>query len=1323
MEQSTSLDPVAATSHTQRILCAPGVVNHLSASHNALLARAFVGYELVYVRRIFVSGYSGATVLLVSAGPDQPPSVVKLAHPSELYREYHAYQQHVSRISPQDIAHVRGEPLVSDDGQLGLIQYTFVGGNDTSPAVSLHDYYTSYGASATADVLNRIFRVFGRHWWANNRPHIYAMGEQYDRLLTSHLQIVRVAHAIGTPLVLEAGRASMMSLRTLQVGQFVQLLDFEVTKVQAGGTKFALSASPPSNEAAALLRIKVESTEPILCHPGDHIAQVDGVVIATRETVLNGIARTVLPTHQPDEKLFLDPAAEVTHRRHDIQLLNPLYALDTLLDRVMETRFSVVHGDLNLQNVLVDSETGFAWLIDFAETRSGPTVFDLQRLEVQVITKLLPPTLLASELGTEAIIDLMVALHQDPPQRTPSHASLAEPYTVLSTLRRLARQYLVDDLNWDEYYLGLVIALVGALKYDELDETARGLALFAAATARGLIGQPLKKQHDAPSGQATAASETSAASSAPEPPAPPPEPEDFVGRETELDFYAQQIQSSGIAVITGMTGIGKTALAATLVRRISPTKKVFWYSFGSSDGLDDLIWKLAGFLYWNDQPELWQMLRAVQMTGNPPPPVSVLFDYVVQMLPGRGYLLCLDNFHVVNQDPLLKQVAERLRPLTKAREVSLLFISQSLPSLISTVVPEPLAGLSYEDTRKLLTARNVTLDDELLRALHLYTEGNMLFLDIALNVLAGEPNPEELLELLRTSSALETTLFEKLDAKLSDEERDIVSAIAVLGGPCTRHHVETTLGAGNLRRALHDLSQRNLLTSQRRDAEPEYIQHSILRNFYYDQPTREKRKQMHLRAAELFEHDEHDVLRAAHHYERAQAYSKSVELATENVRLLISLFQARRLAELLARFDAKKLSNSEWIQVNAALGQVYTFLGERLKAQSCYEITIAQLEWMDDSPEVCLLRANVFRGLGQLHYNEAPAEALVWLQRAFDEFSRCGAQNDSETEAALFIDMGWAHRRLHNINAATEALHRGLERLPRRPSHLRGDALTRLAALYISQFDLVNARNYAQMAVENSRHLGDVWHEQTVLVMLGTIKHSGFDWKGAIENYGGALALATEIGDRTTQTALEVNLGVAHTNLGNMEAAQRHLTRGLNLSQMSQLRNYELRAHLAIARLSMRLSEWGHVESHLNVSEELVAKSGTGEAQFYLPLILSARAELELALSKIEDALSLAKRSVEMAIEQEKQVDRAICQRVMAQVLMTRGDVAQAQELLEQSLPLLGERQEIEAAKIKALLGQCALKSGDANRGGELIEEARTTFETYGAEFELAQLA
>jgi tetratricopeptide (TPR) repeat protein len=319
--------------------------------------------------------------------------------------------------------------------------------------------------------------------------------------------------------------------------------------------------------------------------------------------------------------------------------------------------------------------------------------------------------------------------------------------------------------------------------------------------------------------------------------------------------------------------------------------------------------------------------------------------------------------------------------------------------------------------------------------------------------------------------------------------------------------------------------------------------------------------------------------------------------------------------------------------------------------------------------------------------------------------------------------MGWAHRRLHNTAEAVDVLQRGLERLPRGPSHLRGDALTRLAASYVARFDLENARYYAQMAVENSRHLSDVWHEQTVHVMLGTIKHSGCDWKGAVEEYEAALALAIAIGDRAAQTALEVNLGVAHANLGNVEPAQAHLTKGLTLSQQSELRNHELKAQLAMARLSLRLSEWEPAESHLNAAEELVKNAGTEEAQLHMPLILSARAELQLELGKIEEARNVAEAAVALAIEQEKQVDRAICQRVLAQVLIALSDARQAVELLEQSLPLLEGRHEYEAAKIKVLLGQCLLNIGDPARGGDLVEEARVTFERCGATFDLAELA
>jgi formylglycine-generating enzyme required for sulfatase activity len=479
------------------IRCAPGV--RLSSDQLDLLAQAFSDIDVIFVKQEFRSGYSGALVLLVSLGAHRAPVVVKLAHPLDLEREYQAYQQFVRQISPQNISHLHGPPLLSADQQLGLVQYSYAGGESHQAATSLRDYYEANGGSASAAILNRIFRAYGRYWWANNRPHLYTLSEQYDRLLPVHLQVA-IAPAENEPVrILEPGKTSVLTLREISIGQQIRLINFQVTKVQATGKKMTLVAPPPPNEASAPVRIRLELDEtlhPLLSYrPGDYVERLDAIVVATRESLLSDAATEALPNFAASQEIFAVGNRSLPTELSGIVLINPLYDLAGLLDRVVETKASIIHGDLNLQNILVDTPTGFAWIIDFGETRYGPTLLDLQRLEVQVITKLLPTAMQQAQLQPFAIVEQIIALHADPLPSAPQLVALQEPFHVLVTTRRLARQYLIDDLDWDEYYLGLVITLIGALKYDELDAFARSLALIAAATARGLIGQRLHPGH------------------------------------------------------------------------------------------------------------------------------------------------------------------------------------------------------------------------------------------------------------------------------------------------------------------------------------------------------------------------------------------------------------------------------------------------------------------------------------------------------------------------------------------------------------------------------------------------------------------------------------------------------------------------------------------------------------------------------------------------------------------------------------------------------------------------------------------------------------
>ena len=97
----------ATATPAAQVRVAPGI--RLSPAQVALLAEAF--------SRAGDSGQAGvslriqrAVVLLVSVGAGRAPLVVKLAHPHDLQREYNAYEEYVRQVSPQNIAHLQGEP-------------------------------------------------------------------------------------------------------------------------------------------------------------------------------------------------------------------------------------------------------------------------------------------------------------------------------------------------------------------------------------------------------------------------------------------------------------------------------------------------------------------------------------------------------------------------------------------------------------------------------------------------------------------------------------------------------------------------------------------------------------------------------------------------------------------------------------------------------------------------------------------------------------------------------------------------------------------------------------------------------------------------------------------------------------------------------------------------------------------------------------------------------------------------------------------------------------------------------------------------------------
>ncbi len=470
---------------------------HLSAAEETLILAAYAGYERIYLDREFDAGHSGARVLLaapVRSGRQLAQVVIKLDTAQAIEREWTAYCTYVERNLPPLTAKILEEPRYSEDGNLGLLCYTYAGRLGNVAPVSLRTYYQQHIAEDVVALLNKhLFKTFGERWWQHRSTGSIILRHEYDRLLPVHLVVEPDESTDETPRSLVAERDNVYTRQDFEPGQLFKIEGFTVEEVNTERGELTLEAPMFSDVPVSPLRVRVKGLNPeqITYRVGDAAPSIIGRVAETRHDLLCRLAQSAFPGQDFSQREVII-AGETCP--------NPLYDYQDLLDYRFLSMASIIHGDLNLENVLVTPPSGPAWLIDFATTREGHNLYDFIRLEAQVITKLLPQ----SRPKPEAVAALMHALHLSEPSPEQLPADLKKPFAMLTAIRQMARACLYDRTNWDEYYLGLTIALLGAMKFKELDATARASALAAAATVRELIETPAFRFTPSPNGKTQA---------------------------------------------------------------------------------------------------------------------------------------------------------------------------------------------------------------------------------------------------------------------------------------------------------------------------------------------------------------------------------------------------------------------------------------------------------------------------------------------------------------------------------------------------------------------------------------------------------------------------------------------------------------------------------------------------------------------------------------------------------------------------------------------------------------------------------------------------
>jgi hypothetical protein len=414
----------------------------LASSDTLLLQILFRRYARLVLETEFRSGYSGARTFL--ARPIHPDgradahTIVKIGDRASVVREFQNYETFVKDTLPPITARIQEPPITLPSpvralqrtgeglGVRAALRYTFIAEPERQP-ISLRQALL---VNLDPSLLEKLFATFGPNWWMQRRAHTFRLAQEYDRLLPAHYVLEPVPGGRGKNLDGDAPPATV----NLTMGDLVTPRRFPFPEPRADGASWTLTGEPRPGQPP----LRVRWLSPTLPNQ----TKTTGRVVATRETALRQLVSGLDLFGLPD----------------------PLTRLSARLDETLTGTRSTIHGDLNLENILV-GPGGFVWLIDFAQTRDGHPLADFAHLEADLIAHILAPQLSAA--------DYLAILN--------SNASLSSLHSLLLTLHSIAHRCLFNPAHPREYHLALYFATLGALKYSNLTLHQRHLLYLTAA--------------------------------------------------------------------------------------------------------------------------------------------------------------------------------------------------------------------------------------------------------------------------------------------------------------------------------------------------------------------------------------------------------------------------------------------------------------------------------------------------------------------------------------------------------------------------------------------------------------------------------------------------------------------------------------------------------------------------------------------------------------------------------------------------------------------------------------------------------------------------
>jgi tetratricopeptide (TPR) repeat protein len=886
----------------------------------------------------------------------------------------------------------------------------------------------------------------------------------------------------------------------------------------------------------------------------------------------------------------------------------------------------VLHRDLKPDNIMLDA-VGRIWLIDFGLARSIPLTL------VQAST-------LLEAAGTPG--------YSPPEQWRGAAGPKSDIYALAATLYELLSLHRPPR---DPQALTPLRQLNPAASTAVEALIARCMALDPAARPDATL---LLRMID----------DLLAFANVPEPPIParPPVPGDVVSRAALVKTVQQRLAQYGTATLTGMPGVGKTTLAAIIALQHSA---VFWHRLRDGEGIETLIWRLAGWLVQRGQRQIWQQIQRAQLAGSAPPDSDLLAEQIARTPALQGALLCFDDIHHCRDEAALARVIAILRQACTPGGAAMLITTRKFASFISAAERIVLDGLSLAETRSLLERRSLTLAEDLLAVLHRETGGNAQLLTLAIEVLHRNPEPGAVISRLAGHDAIERYLLHEVDRQLTEEERQVMSAVAVLGAPGASYAaLDALLDGMGVRRPLFDLHQRHLLVLDTTVAQGHYHQHAILHQFYFELLGRRERQVLQRRAARFFSEVERDLLLAARHFADADEPQQAAACLTAEPWAIIYRGQAALVDALAARLPLAPMDAAQRAALLTVRGEVALLLGKIATAQGCLSQAIAAAP----AEEAAVRQARRYRLLAQAHERAGDyTTAEIACRQGLVLAETPGAARSEMTR--LYAQFATVLMLRGDSAAASESCTIGLDLLPPAPAMPaeRAALLQRLGALTGEQGKYPAAIEIFEQCLGLARQAGDTVLTASVLRNLGMCHYHSGQMAQARHYLRESLGLIEQVGSAVDRVKTLTFLGLVQMAHGDSAAALQLFAESRALAEQQQLPEQLADVLVNSGQLHYEAGDLVAARADLEGAAQVYAQLERQLPQAHCAYLLG---DIALRLGWVADARAHGERASQLAYAVENDVYASCALRVIGEAQLAQQDIDAADATLTRAWEL-----------------------------------------------------